>query len=178
EVTLVFVRAASGVDVPKLQARIDHDYPQLVTVRTVAQFGRADRSLTLIQSAEKGSLVLAIIVGAIVVMSAMSMTFVERFKEFGLLSAIGWARSRIWAMILGEAVVVGVVGAALGAALSVLVMWAIGQYSSMRGVIHLTFTAGSFGRALYTAAAMSLIGAVWPAWRAAHAQPLEALRHE
>lgn len=178
EVTLVFIRAAAGVDVPGLQARIDRDYPQLVTVRTIAQFGRADRSLTLIRSAERGSLVLAIVIGAIVVMSAMSMTFVERFREFGLLSAIGWARTRIWAMILAEAGVVGVLGAALGSGLSVLVMWAIGQYSSMRGVIHLTFTAGSFWRALYTAAAMSLIGAVWPAWRAAHAQPLEALRHE
>ena len=178
EVSLVFVRSDSPGQVQPLQSRIDRTYPQLVTVRTVAQFGRADRSLTLIRSAEQGSEVLAVLIGAVVVMSAMSMTFVERLKEFGLLSAIGWARSRIWAMILGEAVVIGLVGATLGSALSALVIWAIGNFSSVSGVIELRFTAGSFGRALYTAAAMSLIGGVWPAWRAARAEPLEALRHE
>ncbi len=178
EVSLVFVRSDSQREVPVLQSRIDRGFPNLVTVRTVAQFGRADRSLTLIRSAEQGSEVLAVLIGAVVVMSAMSMTFVERLKEFGLLSAIGWSRTRIWAMILGEAVVIGLVGAALGSGLSALVIWAIGHFSSLRGVIELRFTAGSFGRALYTAAAMSLIGGIWPAWRAAHAEPLEALRHE
>lgn len=178
QVTLIFVRATPSADIVALQSRVDREFPQLVTVRTVAQFGRADRSLTLIRTAESGALVLAVMIGAVVVMSAMSMTFVERFSEFGLLSAIGWSRARIWAMILGEAFLIGLLGAASGSALSALVVWAVGHLSSLRGVIELDFTAGSFGRALFTAAAMSLIGGVWPAWRAAHAEPLEALRHE
>jgi putative ABC transport system permease protein len=178
QVSLVFVRAKPSTDVPALQSRIDREFPQLVTVRTIAQFGRADRSLTLIRTAEQGSIVLAVMIGAVVVMSAMSMTFVERFREFGLLSAIGWARSRIWAMILAEAVLMGLVGATFGSGLSALVIWAIGHFSSLGGVIELNFTADSFARALYTAAAMSLLGGIWPAWRAAHAEPLEALRHE
>lgn len=178
QVSLVFVRAKPSTDVPALQSRIDREFPQLVTVRTIAQFGRADRSLTLIRTAEQGSVVLAVLIGAVVVMSAMSMTFVERFREFGLLSAIGWARSRIWAMILGEAVLMGLLGAILGSGLSALVIWAIGRYSSLSGVIELNFTGSSFARALYMAAAMSVLGGIWPAWRAAHAEPLEALRHE
>ena len=178
QVTLIFVRATPGTNIPALQATIDRENPQLVTVRTVADFGRADRSLALIQAAADGSTLLAVVIGAIVVMSAMSMSFVERTREFGVLSAIGWARWRVWAMILAEAVVMGVAGAAVGTALSVLAIQSLQDLSSLRGVLHPEFTAGVFARALYTAAAMSLLGGVLPAWRAAHIAPLEALSHE
>lgn len=178
QVTLVFVRAQPGTDVAALQARIDGEFPQLVTVRTIEQFGRADRSLSLIQGAERGSAVLAVIIGAVVVMSAMSMTFVERFREFGLLSAIGWARVRIGGMIMAEAACMGLAGAALGSLLAFVAVRGIGHLPALRGLIELSFTSGEFARALYTAAAMSFLGAVYPAWRAARARPLEALRNE
>ena len=178
EVTLVFVRAKPGTNVQALQTRIDHAFPQLVTVRTVAQFGRADRSLSLIEGAERGSAVLAVIIGAVVVMSAMSMTFVERFREFGLLSAIGWSRARVGGMILAEAACMGLAGAALGSFLAYIAIRGIGHLTALRGVLTLSFTSGSFARALYTAAAMSLLGAAYPAWRAARAEPLEALHNE
>ncbi len=178
QVTLIFVRATPGANVVALQRTIDEQNPQLVTVRTVEEFGRADRSLSLIQAAADGSTLLAIVIGAIVVMSAMSMSFVERIREFGVLSAIGWDRWRIWAMILSEAVVMGVLGAAVGAALSVLAMQSLQHMSDLRGVLQPQFTAGVFARALFTAAAMSLLGGILPAWRAAHIAPLEALSHE
>jgi hypothetical protein len=44
--------------------------------------------------------------------------------------------------------------------------------------LHPVYTADIFGRALYTAAAMVLLGGLVPAIRAAASRPLEALRHE
>ncbi|HEV7206386.1 MAG TPA: ABC transporter permease, partial [Jatrophihabitans sp.] len=58
ELTLVFVRVRSGTDIAALRARLERDYPQLVTVQTAADFGRADRSLALITAADRGSAVL------------------------------------------------------------------------------------------------------------------------
>jgi ABC-type lipoprotein release transport system permease subunit len=52
------------------------------------------------------------------------------------------------------------------------------QLPSLAGVLHPEYTADIFGRALYTAAAMVLLGGLAPAIRAALARPLEALRHE
>ena len=81
--TLLFVVITPGASVTAVQARIDRDFPQLVTVRTLQQFGRADRSLSLILAADRGATVLALVIGAIVVMSAMTMSFIERTREFG-----------------------------------------------------------------------------------------------
>jgi putative ABC transport system permease protein len=178
ELTLLFVRVTQHTNVAALQARIDHDFPQLTTIRTIAQFGRADRSLALINAANDGSTVLAIVIGAIVVMSAMTMTFVERIREFGVLSAIGWPRRRIMGMILSEAGVIGLIGAVGGVGLSVLAVLAVSNLPALTGVLQPDYTPSVFGRALYTAAAMSLIGGLYPSLRAAVAAPLEALRHE
>ena len=176
--TLLFARISPGASAVAVQARIDRDFPQLVTVRTLEQFGRADRSLSLILAADKGATVLAIVIGAIVVMSAMTMSFIERTREFGVLSAIGWTRRRVAVMILCEALLTGLAGTAGGLALSVLAVLAVQQLPSLAGVLHPVYTPGIFGRALYTAAAMVLLGGLVPAVRAALAKPLEALRHE
>ena len=176
--TLLFVRAAPGTPVTALQARIDRDFPQLVTVRTLQQFGRADRSLSLILAADRGATILAIIIGAIVVMSAMTMSFIERTREFGVLSALGWTRRRVGVMIMSEALLIGLLGTAAGLALSVLAVLGVQQLPSLAGVLHPVYTSEIFGRALYTAAAMVLIGGLAPAIRAALSRPLESLRHE
>ena len=175
--TLLFARIIPGASVTAVQARIDRDFPQLATIRTLEQFGRADRSLSLILAADRGATVLALVIGAIVVMSAMTMSFIERTREFGVLSAVGWTRRRVAAMIMAEALLIGLIGAAGGLALSVLAVAGVQQLPSLAGVLHPVYAADIFGRALYTAAAMVLLGGLVPAIRAALARPLEALRH-
>jgi putative ABC transport system permease protein len=178
EFTLVFVRVTPGADVAAVRARIERDDPQVVTVQTASDFGRADRSLALISAADRGSTILAILVGAVIVMTTMTMTFIERTREFGVLAAIGWSGRRITAMVLCEALGIGLVGAAAGVALSFAATQVVGQLPSMVGVLHPVYTASAFWRALYTAGAMSLLGGVYPAARAARLSPLEALRRE
>ncbi len=178
ELTLVFVQVRPGTDIPGLRSRIEADYPQLVTVRTATDFGRADRSMSLINAIDRGSGILAILVGAIIVMTTMTMTFIERTREFGVLAAIGWSRLRIMGMVIAEALCIGLLGAAGGVVLSFAATQIIGQLPSLVGILHPDYTASAFWRALYTAGAMSLLGGAYPAARAARLSPLEALRHE
>lgn len=178
ELTLVFVQARRGTDIAALRARIESEYQQLVTIRTIADFGRADRSLALINAADRGSTVLAIVVGAVIVMTTMTITFVERTREFGVLAAIGWSRLRVTLMVLSEALSIGLLGAMVGVGLTFAATEVIGQLPSLVGILHPVYTADAFWRALYTAAAMSFIGGAYPAVRAAFLAPLEALRRE
>lgn len=178
ELTLVFVQVRPGTDVAQLRSSLEHDYPQLVTIVTTSDFGRADRSLSLINAADRGSTILAVLVGAIVVMTTMTITFIERTREFGILAAVGWTGRRILAMVISEALAIGLIGAMGGVALSFAATQLVGQLPSLVGILHPEYTSAAFWRALYTAALMSLIGGAYPAFRAARLAPLEALRHE
>lgn len=178
QVTLLFIRVAPGTGVQALQRRIDRDNPQLVTVRTIAEYGRADRSLSLLNAADRGTTVLAVLIGAVIVMSTMLMTFIERIREFGILSAVGWTRRRVMGMVLGESLLIGLIGAVLGVAGSFGATRAVQQLPGLQGVLHPDYAAGTFWRALETAFTMTLLGALYPAARAAWLAPLEALRRE
>jgi putative ABC transport system permease protein len=178
QLTLLFVRVAPGNRIQDVQHRVDRGFPNLTTIRTVEQFGRADRSLALIRAADRGSTVLAVAIGAIVVMSVMMITFVERVHEFGVLSAIGWPRRRVMGMILAEALVIGLIGAAIGSFLAYVAVRIVERLPSLVGVLHPEFTSAAFGRALITAAAMCLLGGLYPALRAALTTPMDALRSE
>jgi putative ABC transport system permease protein len=178
ELTLVFVRAKPGTTITSLRSQIERNFPQLVTIKSASDFGRADRSFTLINAADKGGTLLAILVGAVIIMTTMTMTFIERTREFGVLAAIGWSRRRVMLMVVSEALCFGLVGAAGGVALSFAATQLIGHLSSLVGILHPDYTAAAFWRAIYTAGAMSLLGGAYPAARAARLSPLEALRHE
>ena len=177
-VTLVFVKVTPGVKPATVAARVDFAQPELTTIRTASQFGRADRDLVYLQAAVNGSTVLAILIGAVIVGNTMLLSLYERTREFGLLRAIGWTRTRTVALLLGESLLVGLVGALLGVALSFVVAAGLARLPALRGILHPDFTTGAFGRAFVVALAMTLIGSIYPTTRAALLSPLRALNDE
>ncbi len=84
-VTLAFVKVNPGASVSAVTARIDYDQPELTTIRTAAEFGRADQNLVYLQAAVNGSTVLAILIGAVIVGNTMLLSLFELSREFGLL---------------------------------------------------------------------------------------------
>jgi len=177
-VTLAFVKVKPGASVSAVAAHIDYAQPELTTIRTAAQFGRADRSLIYLQAAVNGSTVLAILIGAVIIGNTMLLTVSERTREFGLLRAVGWTRRRTVFLLVGESLLLAVLGAAIGVALSFAVAALLTDLPALRGVLHPNFTQGAFWRALLTALIMTLIGALYPTTRAALLSPLKALSYE
>lgn len=177
-VTLAFVKVTPGASIAKVAAHIDYAQPELTTIRTATQFGRADRNLIYLQAAVNGSTVLAILIGAVIVGNTMLLSLFERTREFGLLRAVGWTRRRTVGLLLGESLLLAVLGACLGVALSFVVALGLENLPALRGVLHPNFTEGAFWRALFTALVMTLIGALYPTTRAALLTPLKALSYE
>jgi putative ABC transport system permease protein len=177
-VTLVFAKVQPGADIDRVRSTIERANAQLTTARTESEFGQVDRSLQLISAADRGSTILALLIGAVIVANTMLLSFSERTREFGLLRAVGWGRWRVVALVIGEALIVGIIGAAVGVGLSVLATASLKHASELAGILHPQYTAGVFARALYVAAGTALLGALYPALRAASLEPLVALRHE
>ncbi|MHB8684886.1 MAG: ABC transporter permease [Dehalococcoidia bacterium] len=177
-VTLAFVKVRPGTNIDALRRKIEHDNPEIATVRTASEFGRVDRNLSLISAANVGISIMALIIGAIGVMNTMVMSVFERTREFGVLRAVGWTRARVITLVIGEALLISFVGAMVGVVLGFLAVKGIQRVPELLGVFQPDYTAAIFARALGIAFGMAFLGALYPAIRAALLAPMDALRHE
>jgi putative ABC transport system permease protein len=177
-VTLAAVKVTTGVNIQAVENRIQADNPSLAAVRLASQFGRVDRNLAFLDAAQSGAQIIALIIGVIIVMNTMLLSFVERIREFGVLRAIGWSRARLLSLVMGEALLISLLGAAVGVGLSFALTTALEKLSSLRGVLEAQFSTGVFWTALYTAIVIGVLAALYPSLRAAVLRPGVALRRE
>jgi putative ABC transport system permease protein len=177
-VSLVFVKTLPGYSIPQVEQTLTHNHPVLTTISTEAQAGRADRNLVFLQAATTGSTILAVLIGAVIVGNTMLLSLFERTREFGLLRAIGWTRSRVVLLVVSEGLVLAVLGSAVGVVLAVIATAILEHLPSLVGVLHADYTPTAFWRGLYTGLGMAILGGLYPALRAANLTPLKALAHE
>jgi putative ABC transport system permease protein len=111
-------------------------------------------------------------------MNTTVMSVFERTREFGVLRAVGWTRARVLGLVMGEALLTSLAGAAVGVAAGFVAIKLIERVPEVVGVFQPDYPASIFGRALGIAVGMAFIGAFYPAVRAALLKPMEALRHE
>jgi putative ABC transport system permease protein len=176
--SLAFVRVRPGVDSVAVEKRVATDNPGLTTIRSLADFGRADRNYELVTAADRGATIVAVIIGAFIVMNTMLLSLVERTREFGILRSIGWTRRRLVSLIMSEAFVISVGGAAIGVGFAFGLVGVLSHLHALEGILNPQYHAGTFFRALITAAAVAFLGALYPAIRASFLTPAAALRRE
>ena len=85
---------------------------------------------------------LAVLGGGLGMMNTMLMSVFERTREIGVLRALGWRRGRILRMILGEALLLCVVGGALGIGLGAWMAYALNQVPALAGMLDNALTPG------------------------------------
>ncbi len=176
--TLAFVKVQDGTSVAAVRRTVEKVNPRLATIASASDFGRVDRNLVLITAANVGGSILALFIGATGVMNTSLLSFYERIREFGLLRAAGWNRRRLFGLVLGEALLVSFVGAAIGVITGFAAVMALTRVPQLLGVFHPTYHSAIFARALAFAFAMAVLGALYPAVQAARLAPLVALQHE
>ena len=177
-VTLIAVKVRSGASIERVRQRIEADNPNLATVRLASEFGRVDRNFAFLKAAQTGATIIALVIGIIIVMNTMLLSFIERTREFGLLRSVGWTRRRLLALVIGEALGISLLGAGAGVALSFALIYGLSTFSSLHGILQPEFSSGIFWTALYSAISIGLIAALYPSLRAAVLRPGAALRRE
>ena len=116
----------------------------------------------------------SLVVGGIGIMNIMLVSVTERTREIGLRLAIGARGSDVLFQFLIEAVVISLVGGAIGIALGYLVSWLVQVYQQWPTMIppDAVFTAVAFS------AVVGIFFGFYPARKAAGLDPIEALRFE
>lgn len=124
---------------------------------------------------------LALLVAFVGVLNSMLMSVTERFREIGTMKCLGALNSFIVKLFLIESLFQGIAGSAIGATLGVLVslisMWINYGSIALRHVPWLR-VASDFTSAGLIGVTLTVVGAIYPAWRAARMQPIEAMRIE
>lgn len=121
---------------------------------------------------------IAILIGGLGMMNSMVMTVLERTREIGTLRAVGWSRGRVMRLILGESIALSAVGGVVGLVLGFLMAEGLASLPGFGAFFQGAWSPGIFGQGMGTALVLGLVGGLYPAWRAANLQPVEALRYE
>ena len=122
--------------------------------------------------------VIAVAAGLIGMANTMVMAVMERVKEISILRAIGWRKSRVMQMILGESMIIGVFGALLGAAAAVLIVKALAANPQAGNFLSGNVSPSVVMQGFAMAFAVGVLGGLYPAWQATRLMPSEGLRHE
>jgi putative ABC transport system permease protein len=122
---------------------------------------------------------ISLLVAATSIFNVMMMSVTERIREIGILRSIGTQKGEVLRMFIYEAVILGLVGAIIGAVMSLILGWLV--VLAMVGTTDYFFTYQSL---IYVPVSMAIgiaiciVSGVYPAWRAANLDPIEALRAE
>ncbi|MEW6367638.1 MAG: ABC transporter permease [Acidobacteriota bacterium] len=117
---------------------------------------------------------IALVVGGVGVMNIMLINVTQRTREIGLRKALGATGRDIAQQFLTEAVTLTTVGGALGIGLGLGVAFAVRSALDFQAAAPPWSVALGFG----VSTAVGLISGLWPAIKAAHQDPIEALRYE
>lgn len=122
----------------------------------------------------------AILVGGVVIMNTMLTNVIERTQEIGVMKATGAGNASIMAIFLAESAILGMAGGCagifLGAAFSKVVE-TLGK--AYLGASFVTLVSAELvSGALLFSLAIGIVSGLYPAYRAARLDPVEALRYE
>lgn len=118
---------------------------------------------------------ISLLVGGVGILTIATIAVTERTAEIGLLRALGAERQHILSLFLAEAVALGALGGLAGLAGGAGGAWLLGQLVP-RLPVHTSWLFVLLSEGL--AVAVGLVAGFLPARRAAHLDPLEALRSE
>jgi len=133
-----------------------------------------DKIFGTIQVAAVGVTSISLVVGGIVIMNIMLVTVTERRKEIGIRKSIGARHSDIVKQFLLESTSLALAGGAIG----VLIAYSIAKLVAIATSIPTALPFMWVTIALVVSSSVGLISGVYPAWKAASLDPIEALRSE
>lgn len=172
--TYILVKLDDGADPAVVAERINRELPGNKINLTRDLIIDAQDRIPGLQTFLRVLVGLGAFVSTIFVLLSMYTTITERRKEIGILKSLGASKPFIIRVIEGEAFLIGVLGIVIGLTVSFAAAYVIGLLYELPFL----FSAGWILTAVAIAILGSLVGALYPAWRAADIDPVEVMVNE
>ncbi len=181
----ILVKASSAEAMPAVEKTIEALLRQRHRLRDGADNDFTLRNLTAVaDTAAETTRVMSLLLGAIAsvsllvggigIMNIMLVSVTERTREIGIRMAIGARERDILAQFLLEAIIISVIGCAIGLFLGVGGALLANQLAKMTVVVSGSSILTAFG----VAAGVGIFFGFYPAKKAARLDPIEALRYQ
>jgi putative ABC transport system permease protein len=170
----ILVKVDGGVAPEEVARRINAQLPnnQIVLTSDIgANFGGQIPGLQGFVRAVMG---LSLVVSSLVILLAMYTTITERTREIGVLKSLGASKTYIIGIIEKEAVAISLIGVAAGLVVSLIAASVIERATTLRLEFHWTWILA----ATLIGLGAGVIGALYPAVRAANQDAVKALSYE
>jgi putative ABC transport system permease protein len=169
------------------KAITDHFSNQVSVISSTAVLSLLSTIFGTIQLFLGGIAAISLLVAGIGIMNIMIVSLIERTREIGILKALGMKSRTVLTIFLGESVIIGLIGAIIG----ILLGWGLANVTASvlgsggfigggSGAFSITpiLTPEVILGSLAFGIGVSVIFALYPAWRASKLKPVDALRYE
>ncbi|MCR2051556.1 ABC transporter permease [Actinomyces bowdenii] len=180
----ISVTVSPGADASRVEESITQALPDTARVQTRAEMieetnASIERILGFVQTFLMVFVVLAMFVGSFIIMNSFAMSVRQRVREFALLRAVGASPASVFAVVFLQALVIGIVGSALGIAAGAVLLKALVALLEAAGMPltqGVPLTGPIMAISMIVGVAVTIVGALLPAREAALTHPVEAMR--
>jgi ABC-type antimicrobial peptide transport system permease subunit len=159
-------------------ATLQHEFPELSIARS-SEFMEYQSDRRTTRAFTNAILLFSLVGGTVIVMNTMMMSVLERTREIGLFRAVGWTQRQVLGLFVSEALVLTSGAGLLGLAAAWLLLRVFALVPLMSAIGGLAaWPPLVLWRVGLLCVGMGIVGGLYPAWRAARLQPVEALRYE
>ncbi len=177
QLTALLLRLDNVDDLEETHRRVEQQFPDLSVSLPSNAFGGIGL-ISTVDALVWGLSAVAMLVGGVGMTNTVVMSVLERTREIGTLRSVGWRKRRVLGLILGESLLLSLLGSLIGIGLGVLLLKLVGQVPAVASLSSPAFTFGLLVNVLVIALGLGAIGGLFPAWWASRLTPLEAMRYE
>jgi putative ABC transport system permease protein len=185
DMIIVQLKSSDNATITNVSKAItDHFGGQVSVISSTAVLSLLSTVFSTIQLFLGGIAAISLLVAGIGIMNIMIVSLIERTREIGILKALGMKSRTVLTIFLGESVIIGLIGAVVGIVLGWILasvtarVLASGAFGGGGFTITPLLTPEVLLGALAFGVGVSVIFALYPAWRASKLKPVEALRYE